>query len=339
MSDYVVEVTPGGIVRRIAPKCATLFSRARRLFSSGWTKSALTAVLLFALYRAADWRAVGTQLVGIDRVPLFVAILLFVPQTFVSAIRWRLIVSPLCELSVGAAIRQTLAASACNLVVPSKGGDFGKAFMLPVSGARARVMGMSGVIMEKVADVGALVALLLLGIGYGNFLGEAAVSWTRGPIAGSSVAFVAGIACLAFLLAAVGGIVRVFRRSGEERFLSRGQLAVVGASVCLWVLHLVQFDLFFKAVGVYVSWHEVFARVPIAIFAGLLPVTLCGIGTRDAALVWLFADFAPASATAVVGMLAVLRYIVPGACGIPFVFRYSRTRGRVGQASWLTVSE
>ena len=94
------------------------------------------------------------------------------------------------------------------------------------------------------------------------------------------------------------------------------------ATVCLWVLHLVQFDLFLGAVGVQVAWHEVFARVPMAIFAGLLPVTFCGIGTRDAALVWLFADFAPASTMAVVGMLSALRYLIPGACGITLVGRY-----------------
>ena len=54
-----------------------------------------------------------------------------------------------------------------------------------------------------------------------------------------------------------------------------------------------------------------------AIFAGLLPVTLWGIGTRDVALVWMFADVAPAPAMAVVGMLTALRYIVPGLAGIP----------------------
>ena len=58
-----------------------------------------------------------------------------------------------------------------------------------------------------------------------------------------------------------------------------------------------------------------------SLYAGLLPISFCGLGTRDAALVYLFADIAPASTMTVVGLLTGLRYVIPGAVGIPFVGR------------------
>jgi hypothetical protein len=82
---------------------------------------------------------------------------------------------------------------------------------------------------------------------------------------------------------------------------------------------LLQIGWFLRAAGVEVGVQETIARVPPAIFAGLLPITLWGVGTRDAALVHLFADLAPASTMAVVGMLTALRYVVPGAVGIALV--------------------
>ena len=64
---------------------------------------------------------------------------------------------------------------------------------------------------------------------------------------------------------------------------------------------------------------DVLSRIPPAIFAGLLPLTLWGLGTRDAVLVHQFTDLAAPSTMAVVGMLTALRYVVPGAAGILFV--------------------
>jgi len=75
------------------------------------------------------------------------------------------------------------------------------------------------------------------------------------------------------------------------------------------------------AAGVSVGFDVSLARVPAAIFAGLLPLSLCGIGTRDGALIWLFSDVAPAGTMAAVGLLTATRYLVPGAAGIPFVWK------------------
>ncbi len=90
-------------------------------------------------------------------------------------------------------------------------------------------------------------------------------------------------------------------------------------------MHLAQLHFFIRACGVDVTLATTLQRAPIALFAGLIPAAFCGIGTRDAALVWLFVDVAPAPTMAIVGMLTALRYLVPGAVGIPVLLSLRRS--------------
>jgi hypothetical protein len=68
----------------------------------------------------------------------------------------------------------------------------------------------------------------------------------------------------------------------------------------------------------------IYSLVPIAIFAGLLPVTVAGIGTRDAALLALFSGMEQSSLIMAVGALSSLRYFVPSLLGIPFYYSLNK---------------
>ena len=110
-------------------------------------------------------------------------------------------------------------------------------------------------------------------------------------------------------------------------------LWLCGSSLLLWLLHLIQIDLFLRAAGVAVPWFCTLSRIPLAIFAGLLPISFCGVGTRDTALIWLFSDVAEPATMAAVGMLTALRYVAPGAVGIPLLAGWwpaSTTKPAVG---------
>jgi glycosyltransferase 2 family protein len=255
-------------------------------------KMAAAIVLLAAIYRAADWTAVATRLGELEMKWLGLGLLLFIPQTLVSAWRWQWLVRPVCTISLAESMRQTLAASALNLVTPSKLGDLSKAAMLPSGGAQRAAKACGVVAIEKGADVAALLLLLAAGYWAGNVL------------------LVGGLFVMICMPAAVQWA------AVNATFLSRA-CSLAAISLALWILHLAQIDCFLRAAGVHVPWTTSFARIPVAIFAGLLPVSFCGLGTRDAALVWRFADVAPAATMAGVGMLTALRYLVPGLLGIP----------------------
>jgi hypothetical protein len=266
---------------------------------SRWFKIAAAALLLAALYRAADWRVVGQTLASLDLLYLAAALALFVPQTLLSAWRWRMLAQPVQKIPYNAALRHTAIAAAWNLIVPSKLGDLSKAALVPDLSApqRAAVGGL--VVIEKLADVAALCALILAGMAGERFFSALAFA--------AVVSFSAGESNIRPGLLA---------RLSQARVSPRTLTLLCISTLVLWCLHLWQIELFMRAAGVVVPWQIAAARLPLAIFAGLLPVSFCGVGTRDAALVWLFADVAPAGAMAAVGLLTALRYLAPGAVGI-----------------------
>lgn len=264
------------------------------------TLKVLIAVgLLAALYSAADWRSVARCLAALNPHFLTLALVLFVPQTLVSAWRWRAILGPLHSVDLSTAVRHTLASSATNLIVPAKLGDFSKAAMLPLTGAGPRARASGLVVIEKLADVASLLTWLALGTWLVPHYGLAAA--------------VGGGALVLMVAACVFG--RRITPIRDPRFA----LSVCGSSMLLWALHLAQIQAFLWSADVCVSWSLMAARVPWALFAGLVPISPWGMGTRDSVLVWLFADVASASSMAVVGLLTSLRYLVPGAVGIPFL--------------------
>lgn len=278
----------------VETKSSASRSRLKRAVKIG-----VAILLLAVLYRAADWRAVLRVLGGVNAWWLSAGLLLFIPQTLVSALRWRRWTETLAQVSLADAIRQTLAASALNLFVPSKLGDLTKAVMLDLRDPGFRAIAAFRAVTEKAVDVAVLAALLLFG---------------------ASIPPWAWLAASASLqLVAI-----VLRRSRTKKSPSLVPTACEGIelaalSIPLWMLHLLQIHCFLFAAGVHVSWAESVSRVPLAIFAGLLPISFCGFGTRDAALIWLFADLAPASTMAAVGLLTGLRYLLPGLAGLPFV--------------------
>jgi glycosyltransferase 2 family protein len=74
------------------------------------------------------------------------------------------------------------------------------------------------------------------------------------------------------------------------------------------------------------------AFATLAILAGLLPFTMAGIGTRDAAILFLYAPWLSAGQAAVLGVLATLRYLLPAIAGLPFMGDYLDRR-RMGDGS------
>ena len=104
---------------------------------------------------------------------------------------------------------------------------------------------------------------------------------------------------------------------------SKRQLAkVVFTSVFIWFLHLLQIWMFILALKAWTPFLSNLALSPLAILAGLLPLTFAGVGTRDAALVLFYAPFFDAPTAAALGVLCTGRYFLPALGGLPFVPQY-----------------
>jgi hypothetical protein len=104
---------------------------------------------------------------------------------------------------------------------------------------------------------------------------------------------------------------------------SKRRLAIVTSmSVFIWLLHLLQIWLFILALRASCPFLANLALSPLAILAGLAPLTFAGVGTRDFALILLYAGYFDAATAAALGLLCTARYVLPAIGGIPFFQRY-----------------
>ncbi len=97
---------------------------------------------------------------------------------------------------------------------------------------------------------------------------------------------------------------------------------VVQMSLFIWFLHLLHIWMFIVALRAWPPFVASLGLAPLAILAGLLPLTFAGVGTRDAALIFFFKDYFAAPTGAALGLLCTLRYVIPAVAGIPFFTRY-----------------
>jgi uncharacterized membrane protein YbhN (UPF0104 family) len=210
----------------------------------------------------------------------------------------------------------TLLGSSLNLVLPSKLGDLLKIYFVAKEDHVKELWPC--VIYEKTIDVVSLSLLCII------------------PLIMSDVSFFlkfVSIACCATILSIFIVIFTVrlwkiylFRKMPKflietnvffyELGLQR-QFAFLSISLFLWVIHLLQFSAFFYMLGFSVSIIDIFARIPLAIYAGLLPLTIAGVGVRDFVIIQLFQHQVLYEICVLVGLFATFRYVLPGLLGLP----------------------
>ena len=300
---------------------------------------AVSALLLAALLAAVDARAVGRALARVDIAWFALAMALFIPQVLAIARRWALVAGPLAPIGGREAGRQVLASSCLNLVLPSKLGDLAKGVFLHRQGRCTLGQGLHIVVYEKLMDLAALSALMWAGW----VLAPRGEAWVLATLA-LGAAVIAVVVAVYHVPGAEGLPARVlpariarhpkgkrvaeFLRAGPRTgalvHAGRGRRArIIAWSLGIWLLHLAQIACFFAAAGAGVGVLEILARMPIAIFAGLLPLTVAGVGTRDWAIVAIFGGPGTDAATlAAVGLLVSLRYVVPALAGLPWIGGY-----------------
>ena len=91
-------------------------------------------------------------------------------------------------------------------------------------------------------------------------------------------------------------------------------------SIVKWILVIGQAALCFLAFGASVPFSYIIAALPIAILVGLLPISISGMGTRDAAIIYLFSQYASPDICLSVGLLySFFGYWLLSLIGLPFL--------------------
>jgi uncharacterized protein (TIRG00374 family) len=293
----------------------------------------LLGFIYWKIDRAKLWEAIHRA----DPVWLAGSIGMFIPLTLATAWRLHRLAFRHEALGFGESTRLTLVASTLNLVLPSKMGDVLKAVFMQRKAGMEGALPWALVIFEKGCDMlslwfWAVLACLFL---------EAAYAWAlpAGILIGLGLAL--GVSLLMsrrtcdvlFRILAVAPLPAKFHGKLDAlreslnylRMELRGRpwrvVEVAFFSAALWFFHLLQIWMFTVALGAEVPVLDNMALASLGILAGLLPLTFAGVGTRDAALIYLYAPFMNSGAAAVLGLLCTSRYLMPALVGVPFLSR------------------
>ena len=290
-------------------------------------KLAVSAVLLAWLWTRFDLAAALERIFTMDARFAAAAFAILLLHGVWSAWRWRTIVRALGgALSWTEALRLFFIAMFFNQTLSTSiAGDVARVWMLHREGATVGAA-TSGVVLERVATMLALIPLIALGI-----------SLLPGPIHPGLWALVLiALGCgLALPLAAplsgssTAGLAALgrFAAAGQRILLSARGLLVFGQSLLIHLGAGLATYLLARAAGLVPDIGLCLALTPPVLLLATLPISFGGWGPREAALIWLFGLFgiaaAPALAVSVALGLLVMAAGLPG--GVLWLSRTART--------------
>ncbi|MEM4267931.1 MAG: lysylphosphatidylglycerol synthase transmembrane domain-containing protein [Candidatus Woesearchaeota archaeon] len=93
-------------------------------------------------------------------------------------------------------------------------------------------------------------------------------------------------------------------------------------SIVLWIVSFVQVYFLFKALHISIGFTVFCIGIIMVVFISLIPVTIAGMGTREAAMLVLFSGYADSAKLIAAGLLfSFFRYWLPSLLGLPFLIK------------------
>lgn len=300
----------------------------------------VSAGILAIIYWKIDFAGLIQVFRDCNRLWMAISLGMVVPITLITAWRLQQLMPSEGRLGFGEANKLILAASVLNMVLPSKMGDIAKAYFMRDRGHLSGSLALSMVVFEKACDM--LSLLLWCGFGLVLYPRKDWLFWIM------TVSVTVGLALGVWLLSSPQFAKFFFdlgqKISPKKLRVKLGKLSyswqemhdyfwrdkrhllkITTTSVFLWFLHLLQIWFFILALNAWTPFLANLALSPLAILAGLLPLTFAGVGTRDAALIAFYAPYFNAATAAALGVLCTSRYLLPAIGGLPFLNQYLAT--------------
>jgi len=294
--------------------------------------AALTAAVLVGLASFVDLGEVAGRLSAADPAALGMALGLMLLSRFViDTLRWRWVLAGLgCGLGAGEALLLQASSIPLRLVTPAKSGVIASALYLRRRHALPVTRALSSVFLEKahnlMAYVGLVALLPLAGAVSGDWALTVPTAWlvagSAAVVLGASVGWALRSRILALLgpkAAKLTQLVSAFWEIGPAQQAGLFGLTALGMGV-----EFVEFQLLFQCVGADIPLAALTYGLTVAILISNLPLTLGGVGTREAAALALFAPMAdPEAVLAAMALLYAGHILLPalvGALTLPLFF-------------------
>lgn len=306
--------------------------------------------ILIILYSQIDLVGLAEIFQNCDRQWMIISLGMVIPITMITGWRLQQLMPQGRRLRFAEANRLILAASVLNMILPSKMGDIAKAYFMQQRGHLSGSLSLSLVVFEKTCDLLSLLFWCVLGLIV--YPEKDLLFWTM--TLGVSLGWIVGLLLLGsrqladyFFLLGRKVAPKNLREKLKNLQVSWGEmheyfwgdqtqlLKITATSVLIWFLHLLQIWFFILALNAWSPFWVNLALSPLAILAGLLPLTFAGVGTRDAALILFYQPYFDATTAAALGLLCTSRYFLPAVGGLPFLGQYAT----VGKPKRSTLSQ
>lgn len=251
----------------------------------------ITFVILFLIFSKIDYGEIEKVLGKSDKSLILLAVTVFFLNLLVPAARWKSIMKLMgYNIEYKTVLKSYLANMPLAKISPLNSGDVVRAFYLksdmPVD------KNISVVFLENCVDI---LALALLAMTSGLLL---KIKMTI--IAGGVISL--SVFLLMFFLPFLAKKLPLKNEKWKNRLTDLTSaltllkkpypVFLIGFyTFLLWFIALVCFEIIFHAYGANISFAEVLARQPVAIFLGLLPITISGVGIRESSMLFLYHDF------------------------------------------------
>ncbi|MDP6683001.1 MAG: lysylphosphatidylglycerol synthase transmembrane domain-containing protein [Desulfobacterales bacterium] len=294
----------------------------------------VSAGILFMLYHRLDIQSLRIILERLNYSYLWAILFFSLIIQFLAALRWSLMIRTLCNrLSFYDCFKLTSSSGALNAILPSKLGHFAKVYFMAEKNLIDLRVGISMVFYEKLSDLAVMSFIFLIAAGVLGKMNIFILSTIFAAIVLisihivlhvlniSNLKFVDHIRKVKFMdkIVYFFETIFLFHQSGE---IEKSRLALINlVTLILWIVYVFQTMLFFYMLALKVPFFMIVTYMLGAMFVGILPISIAGIGTRDLAIVYLFHGIIEYSEAVFIGMLCTLRYVLSALIGLPFLLR------------------
>lgn len=288
-----------------------------------------------AVIYKADPKEIYETMARSNKVLLLFALFLTIFGVLGKAIRWKFILKKLgYEISIKNASKYFCVGMYGSVITPAKVGDVIRSHTLKRKENVPYTQGVSSVIFDRLIDLLSVFFLMFFGIFLIYFTKERQI-FKDVPLLSVVIFTLLMIFGLYLLFSEkVGGrILKIFANKMGKKFTfldpthqTNGTIvdeiyrsfntiksskvffiSLIGYTVLVWLITLIQAYIILSAFHVSVGFEYVLVFVPLAIVVGLIPVTLSGLGTREATMIYLFSFVSVSAADS--GSMSLLLYV------------------------------
>lgn len=270
----------------------------RRIRWKSWLRLGGTLALTGILAARLNWADLAGAITHFSPSAFWGSVTVFLMAQFVSTIRWR-------QLALDAEFRAGLgrfgawyaAGMFCNLVLPtSVGGDVVRTWYLahqaegPASGRTRRAA--TSVLLDRGTGLMILIALAGVASVFSPVALPSQVSWFLYLVLGcTAVGLILGLTASGWLARKVPKLAPLIDQAWDFARKPKLVASSLALSVLVQVASVVQVGLIGKGMGLDVPWAVYGCVVPLVTLLTLLPVSVSGMGLREAGYAALLAGF------------------------------------------------